>query len=74
MNGEKVEYYTDEENVAFGYSGVVEVDLDGEVIVEVGEIDTDLIVKNTTASAVYARTGRIVLADGKGYYLSDDAA
>ena len=72
MNGEKVEYYTDGENVAGDY-GVVEVDLDGEVIVEVKKITDDLIIERTTASAVYARTGRVVLADGNGYYLSDDA-
>lgn len=73
MNGEKVEYYTDGEGVVGDYEDkVVEIGLDGEIIVEADEI-SDGRIKTTTASAVYARTGRIVLADGEGYYLSDDA-
>ena len=75
MNGEEVQYYTDDENVVDTnfVDEVVELGLDGEIIVEANEIPDVRIIETTTASAVYARTGRIVLANGDGYYLSEDA-
>lgn len=75
MNGVKIERYTDGSDVvdeAYKKS-VVAVDLDGEVIIDVDDIATSLIVETTTASAVYAKTGRVVLANNTSAYLSEDA-
>jgi hypothetical protein len=74
LNGEKVEYYTDDEDtVADIYDDeVVKVDLDGTVITKVSApTAAELISKSTTASAVYAKVGRIVIGTDS-YYLADD--
>lgn len=74
LNGEKVEYYTDEDDTVAGSydDSVVEFELDGTVITKVSA-PSGLVSASTTASAVYAKVGRVVLANGSSFYLADDA-
>lgn len=72
MNGEKVGYYTDDDDtVATSLKGkVAELELDGEEIVEAEKATA--YATSTTASAVYAKSSRIVLGE-ESFYLADDA-
>lgn len=73
LNGEKVEYYTDAEDTVANADVVVSVDLDGVVVADVDDIAAGDKVLATTASAVYAKVNRVVLADGTNAYLADNA-
>jgi hypothetical protein len=75
LNGEKVSYYTDAEGtVILGLDDkVVEFELDGEIVVD-AKAATGLVSASTTASAVYAKSNRIVLTGALGsFYLADNA-
>lgn len=74
MNGEKVEYYTEEDDTVGSAldDTVVEFELDG-VIIAKATAATGLVSASTTASAVYAKVDRIELSNGSSFYLADDA-
>jgi hypothetical protein len=74
INGEKVEYTTTGD-YTFTSKGVTAVTFDGEEIDGIGTI-TGTVATSTTATAVYASSGRIVFLNGTtevGAYLAADA-
>lgn len=72
LNGEKVGYYTDDDSVVAGAKVVSKLDLDGTIITKSTPVNTPSYPSKTTASAVYAKVGRIDVA-GDTLLLADDA-